>query len=59
MAYFAVFDIETGRIENLVECPEFLANSIHLDENQDMIQVESQVSATQYHVVNRELYKLY
>ena len=59
MAYFAVFDIETGRIENFVECPEFLANSIHLEENQDMIQVESQVSATQYHVVNRELYKLY
>ena len=59
MAYFAVFDVATGRIENIVECPEFLVNNIHLETTQDVIQVESQVSATQYHVIHRQLFKLF
>ena len=59
MAYFAVFDVATGKIENIVECPEFLVTTIHLETTQDVIQVESQVSAAQYHVIDRQLYKLF
>ncbi len=59
MAYFAVFDVVSGKIENIVECPEFLVTTIHLETTQDVIQVESQVSAAQYHVIDRQLYKLF
>ena len=29
MAYFAVYDIESGEIQNIIECPEFLSTTIH------------------------------
>ena len=34
MAYFAVYEVETGEIQNLIECSEFLAETIHLEEGQ-------------------------
>lgn len=55
MAYFAVFKVETGEVENIVECPEFLKDTIFLNENERCIQIESQVLASKYLIVNNEL----
>lgn len=48
MAYYAVYDKLSGEIENMVECPEFLADTIHLDTNQSFIEVGEQVSPQEY-----------
>lgn len=48
MAYYAVYDKSSGEIENVVECPEFLSGTIHVDRNQSYLQVESQVSPQEY-----------
>lgn len=58
MAYYVIYDIETGLIENVVECPEFLAETIHLEDSQEYIQVDSQVSPAQFHVRDGELTKI-
>ena len=55
MAYFAIFDTKTGQIENIVDCPNFLKDSIHLECNQEFIEIESQISASKYIVVKSEL----
>lgn len=55
MTYFAIYDQKSGEIENVVECPEFLESTIHLEDHQQYLQVESQVSAQQYLVVDRLL----
>lgn len=48
MAYYVVYDKLTGEIENIVECPEFLVDTIHLDADQSFIKVEEQVSPQKY-----------
>ena len=48
MAYYAVYDKLSGEIENIVECPEFWSDTIHLYGNQSYLQVESQVSPQEY-----------
>ncbi|WP_244782452.1 hypothetical protein [Acinetobacter sp. F-1] len=58
MAYYAVYDKSSGEIENVVECPEFLAETIHLEDSQEYIQVDSQVSPAQFHVRDGELTKI-
>lgn len=55
MAYFAVYEVETGEIQNLIECPEFLVESIHLDEGQQFLEVDHQVSANKYLIKDDEL----
>ncbi|MFX7533977.1 hypothetical protein ABTJ29_04060 [Acinetobacter baumannii] len=55
MAYFAVYEVETGEIQNLIECPGFLAETIHLEEGQQFLEVDHQVSANKYLVKNDEL----
>lgn len=55
MAYFAIYDQESGEIENVVECPEFLESTIHLEDHQQHLQVEFQVSAQQYVIIDRLL----
>lgn len=48
MSYFAVYDESSGEIQNVVECPDFLADSIHLDSGQSCIKVDQQVSPRKY-----------
>ncbi|HHO3503429.1 TPA: hypothetical protein ACRRG1_003800 [Acinetobacter baumannii] len=55
MAYFAVYEVETGEIQNLIECPEFLVETIHLEEGQQFLEVSHQVSAKKYVIKNDEL----
>ncbi|MFW1755988.1 hypothetical protein [Acinetobacter guillouiae] len=55
MAYFAVYCIETGVILNVVECPEFLKQRIHLDPGQDVLQIEGQIVQANYIVINQKL----
>ncbi|AWL19438.1 hypothetical protein DIW83_10580 [Acinetobacter nosocomialis] len=55
MAYFAVYEVETGEIQNLIECPEFLVETIHLGNGQQFLQVDHQVSANKYLIKNDEL----
>ncbi|OYM94215.1 hypothetical protein [Acinetobacter baumannii] len=55
MAYFAVYEVETGEIQNLIDCPEFLAETIHLEDGQQFLEVDHQVSANKYLVKNDEL----
>ena len=55
MAYFAVYNKQSGVIENVVECPEFLAKTIHLESHQQYLKVESQVSENQYLVIDHLL----
>ncbi|MFW2077388.1 hypothetical protein ACG94X_06600 [Acinetobacter sp. ULE_I010] len=55
MAYFAVYDMETGAIHNIVECPEFLAVTIHFDENQNVLQVDRQLSQLNWLILKGEL----
>lgn len=55
MAYYVVYDKLSGEIENVVECPEFLAGTIHLDENQSYLRVESQVSPQEYLIIKGSL----
>lgn len=55
MAYFVVYDKESGVIENVVECPEFLATTIHMESNQDYLQVDSLVSEKQFLVIDHLL----
>ncbi len=55
MAYFAVYEQESGAIQNIVECPEFLANRIHLDQGQAVLQIEGQIVQANYLVKNNEL----
>lgn len=54
MAYFAVYCIETGVILNVVECPEFLKQRIHLDPGQDVLQID-QIEQQRYLVKNQQL----
>ena len=55
MAYFAVYEKSDGEIKNTVECPDFLTESIHLDDDQDYIQVDFQVSPSKYCIQNNKL----
>ncbi|WP_171407408.1 hypothetical protein [Acinetobacter sp. 2JN-4] len=55
MAYFAVYESETGVIQNIVECPEFLQDRIHLDQGQDVLKIEGQIVQANYLVKNNEL----
>ncbi|WP_171487950.1 hypothetical protein [Acinetobacter colistiniresistens] len=55
MAYFAVYEQESGVIQNIVECPEFLADRIHLDQDQAVLQIEGQIVQANYLVKNNEL----
>ena len=55
MAYFAVYDVKTGVIENVVECPEFLASTIHIEDYQNILQIDSQISAHNYVVKDNKL----
>lgn len=48
MSYFAVYEESSGEIKNVVECPDFLADTIHLDAGQSFIKVEEQVSPRKY-----------
>ncbi|WP_151732508.1 hypothetical protein [Acinetobacter ursingii] len=58
MAYFAVYDTESGEIQNIIECPEFLSTTIHCDENQQVLKLEQQVSALKYKIVNHQLIEI-
>ena len=58
MAYFAVYETESGEIQNIIECPEFLADSIHRDDNQEVLQLDQQVSALKYKIINHELIEI-
>lgn len=58
MAYFAVYDIESGEIQNIIECPEFLSDSIHYQENQDVLQLDHQVSALKYKIIDHKLIEI-
>ena len=55
MSYFAVYDESSGEIQNVVECPDFLADTIHLDSGQSYIKVDQQVSPRKYLVLDRTL----
>ncbi|MDI1223016.1 hypothetical protein [Acinetobacter sp.] len=55
MAYFAVYQIETGVIQNVVECPDFLESTIHLDHGQDVLKIEGQIVQANYLVINQKL----
>lgn len=55
MAYYAVYNVETGEIENMVECPEFLKETIHVDEDQSILEVDSMIQAASYIVKNQKL----
>ncbi|MFH3652808.1 hypothetical protein [Acinetobacter nosocomialis] len=55
MAYFAVYEVGTGEIQNLIECPVFLVETIHLEEGQQFLKVDHQVSPNKYLVKNDEL----
>lgn len=55
MAYFAVYCIETGVVLNVVECPVFLKQRIHLDPGQDVLQIEDQIEQQRYLVKNQQL----
>lgn len=55
MAYFAVYCIETGVVLNVVECPEFLKQRIHLDPGQDVLKIEGQIVQANYIVINQKL----
>lgn len=58
MAYFAVYETESGEIQNIIECPEFLSDSIHHDDNQEVLQLDQQVSALKYKIINHELIEI-
>ncbi|WP_171500819.1 hypothetical protein [Acinetobacter guerrae] len=58
MAYFAVYETESGEIQNIIESPEFLAESIHHDEHQEVLQLDQQVSALKYKILNHELIEI-
>lgn len=58
MAYFAVYDIESGEIQNIIECPEFLSTTIHRDENQQVLKLELQVSALKYKIIDHQLIEI-
>ncbi|MDQ8941028.1 hypothetical protein [Acinetobacter soli] len=58
MAYFAVYDIESGEIQNIIECPEFLSTTIHRDENQEVLKLEQQVSALKYKIIDHQLIEI-
>lgn len=55
MAYFAVYCIETGVVLNVVECPEFLESTIHVDFGQDVLKIEGQIVQANYLVINQKL----
>ncbi|MCK4095389.1 hypothetical protein [Acinetobacter radioresistens] len=55
MAYYAVYNVETGEIENMVECPEFLKETIHVDEAQSILEVDTMIQAASYIVKNQKL----
>lgn len=48
MAYYAVYNKLSGEIENIVECPDFLADTIYLDDGQSFIKVEEQTSPQKF-----------
>ncbi|KOR15260.1 hypothetical protein ABW55_09545 [Acinetobacter sp. C15] len=58
MAYFAVYDTESGEIQNIIECPEFLSRTIHRDENQQVLELEKQVSALKYKIKDHQLIEI-
>ena len=58
MAYFAVYDTESGEIQNIIECPEFLSRTIHRDENQQVLKLEQQVSALKYKIIDHKLIEI-
>ena len=58
MAYFAVYDTESGEIQNIIECPEFLSKTIHRDENQKVLKLEQQVSALKYKIIDHQLIEI-
>lgn len=58
MAYFAVYDIESGEIQNIIECPEFLSNAIHHHANQQVLKLEQQVSALMYKIIDHQLIEI-
>lgn len=58
MAYFAVYEIESGEIQNIIECPEFLSTTIHRDENQQVLKLEQQVSALKYKIIDHQLIEI-
>ncbi|WP_440599755.1 hypothetical protein ACSF3O_06595 [Acinetobacter soli] len=58
MAYFAVYNIESGEIQNIIECPEFLSTTIHRDENQQILKLEQQVSALKYKIIDHQLIEI-
>ena len=58
MAYFAVYDTESGEIQNIIECPEFLSTIIHRDENQEVLKLEQQVSALKYKIIDHQLIEI-
>lgn len=58
MAYFAVYDIESGEIQNIIECPEFLSTTIHRDQNQQVLKLEQQVSALKYKIIDHQLIEI-
>lgn len=58
MAYFAVYDIESGEIQNIIECPDFLSTIIHCDENQQVLKLEQQVSALKYKIIDHKLIEI-
>ncbi|WP_288418918.1 hypothetical protein [uncultured Acinetobacter sp.] len=58
MAYFAVYDIESGEIQNIIECPEFLSTTIQRDENQQVLKLEQHVSALKYKIIDHQLIEI-
>lgn len=58
MAYFAVYDMETGVIQNVVECPLFLEDKIHVDQGQGVLKIEEQIVQANYFVINKELVEI-
>jgi len=58
LAYFAVYDTESGEIQNIIECPEFLSTTIHYAENQQVLKLEQQVSALKYKIIDHQLIEI-
>lgn len=58
MAYYAVFDTETGVIDRVIDMPEFLVDRISYTEVQAIAKLPYEIKDTEYKIIGDDLIRI-
>ena len=58
MAYYAIFELDSGNILKVIESPPFLVDRITFDEGQQIALLPHDIQDTQYKIQGDQLIKI-